>query len=186
MSRQEFELTDSFGVMFSALKNNEDDIYEKLAMLISCMQDVEVIKCKRGRFLRIGTMCYYILNEFIVEYLDSESYYTLDPIPDGFTPALSANHIAITGNAQLSESLLVQADRTSGTMKIVNMASNPVSHIKLLNSSYEFVISQDIFDNPAPYDPNEVQWEEIPSDFDQGFTNSPYPTWSELDDEGWG
>ena len=186
MSRQDLNLTDSFGAMFSALKNNEDDIYEKLAMLIECMQDVEVVKGRRGRFLRIGTMCYYVLNEFLVEYLDAESYYTIDSIPDGFTPALSLNHIAITSNAQLSESLVLQADRTSGTMKIVNMASSPVSHIKLLNSSYEYVISKDIFDNPEIFDPNELQWEEIPTEFEQGFTNSPYPTWRDLDDEGWG
>lgn len=186
--RQTFTLDDNLGVMFSALLNNENDIYEKLATLFSCMQDVEIIKGQRGRFLRIGMMCHYLLYEFTVDYMDPKSYYILDPIPDGFTPAVSINRLAITGNAQLTESLVVVADRVSGNMKLLNMASNAMQDVKLLNSTYDYIIAKDAktFENPDQYDPNALQWDELPEALNPGYTYNPRPEWKELDDEGWG
>ena len=186
--RQIFDLNDNFGKMFSSILNNENDIYEKLAVLFSCMQDVEILKGQRGRFLRIGNMCHYLLYEFTVEYLDPKSYYILDAIPDGFTPAVSINRLAITDNAQLTESLVVLADRVSGNMKLVNMASNAMSNVKLLNSTYDYIIAKDskTFENPEQYDPKSIQWEELPEALEPGYTHNPYPSWGELEDEGWG
>ena len=167
MAKVEIDLQhQNFGTMFSAIKYDIDELYEIVNGLTNTVQNLSLGRGRRGVFVRIGLMCTYVLGEYRIENIEPKSYITVDEIPDGFIPAITMSKIAIVGSvAQLTNSLLMQFDRVSGTIKLVNIANNRIKNTLLLTSPYNYIVSSSAFDSATEedyIDPNTVNWADLP------------------------
>ena len=167
MAKVEIDLQhQNFGTMLSAIKYDIDELYEIVNGLTNTVQNLSLGRGRRGIYVRIGLMCTYVLGEYRIENIEPNSYITIDEIPDGFIPAITMNKIAIVGRvAQLTNSLLMRFDRTSGTIKLVNIANNRIKNTLLLTSPYNYIVSSSAFDAATEeeyVDPTTVNWADLP------------------------
>lgn len=168
MAKKEIDLrTQNLGTILSNAKDDIDELYELADGFANTIQPLSLGRGKRGVFVKIGLMAFYVLGEYRIENIEPSSYITLDDIPDGFIPAMTLNKIAVLGNvAQLTDSLIMRFDRVSGTIRLVNLANNRIKNILLLSSPYEYIVSSSAYDSTSEesaVDPDKVNWDDIPN-----------------------
>ena len=166
MSMREMNLkTQTLGAALTSSFDNIKELYEVVEGLVNSVQTLSLGKGTRGVYVKVGILVNYVLGECSIENIEPESYITLDQIPKGFIPAITQNSIAVLGSSpRIEDSLLLCFDRVSGTIKLVNKASNRVKNIRLLSSSYSYVASSSAYDSTAESEVEAgegVVWEEL-------------------------
>lgn len=188
MAKVELDLEhQNLGTLFSGIKHDIDELYEIANGLTNTVQALSLGRGKRGIYVRIGLTCTYVLGEYRIENIEPNSYITVDEIPDGFIPAVTMNKIAIVGSvAQLTNSLLMRFDRTSGTVKLVNLANNRIKNTLLLTSPYNYIVSSSAYDAATEddyVDPDTVNWADLPETSNVATEN---PEWEETNENSSG
>lgn len=104
--------------------------------------EVEEYEGDYGTYVRLGSVCHYILNQAItIDIMTSRQSKKLEDIPAELAPSFKINSIVVTSNAQLTDSLLLVIDPETETIMLTNRSSDILYDVTLLPSSYTFVVS---------------------------------------------